>query len=112
MLADALQHLDAVELRHHQVEDDDVVVAVSDLVLDVRRIAQRLDVVAVASRAASACSRRWRDRRRRSGSGRRGRRWAQVPPVKAGPLRPLSNCSDTTITCFGSTEGARKTARA
>ena len=48
IFADALQHLDAVELRHHQVEDDEVVAAGPDLVLDLRRIAQRLDLVAVA----------------------------------------------------------------
>ena len=47
-LSDEAEDLDAVELGHHEIEDDEVVAAVADLFLDARGVAQRLDLKAVA----------------------------------------------------------------
>jgi len=45
--ADTLQDFDAVELRHHQVEDDDVVASLANFVFDQRRIADGFDDEAI-----------------------------------------------------------------
>jgi hypothetical protein len=45
--ANALEHFDAVELRHHQIQDHDVIIALPNLVLDERGIAHGLDDEAV-----------------------------------------------------------------
>src|SRR5260370_26588462 len=47
-LADFLQHLDAVEMRHHHVQNQKVVAPLADFGFDLRRIAQRFDLVPVA----------------------------------------------------------------
>jgi urocanate hydratase len=41
-LPDAPQHLDAVHLGHHEIEDDEVVAALPDLLLDLERVGQAL----------------------------------------------------------------------
>ena len=45
--ADLLQDLDAVELRHHQVQDHHVVITLTNLVFDERGIANGLDDEAI-----------------------------------------------------------------